>query len=586
MNIISRRKYLTQGFKAGLGALLATTANFPFGVPRALAEGTIGLNGKKLLFIFLRGGNDGLNTLIPVQDSAYATNRPNIKIPTDPGTNYATATGGLEFRPAGDSAGTYDSYPYAIRAGNGFAAVHPSLKFLADGYNAGDLALIHRVGYVGQSRSHFDSMRYWETGVPNDNTVQEGHFYRTLVESGLGGTRPFIGLSCQTSLPLCLNGYATPAMNVSDITRFNLLGIPNTTSGNQKFDPSLVAAGGAQFPAKKNRELLKQTYTQTLTSLGIFEGLVSDYLENPYRDDVVTDGDQVWSDNWSSPAYTVDSKGRTHGPGYYLFPFNNARNGGWARDPGQATVQFDKYVVDTGAYNTSNTGTFNSLLASAMVLNHTDAFIAGTEYGGFDITDSGITPGSPTLGGHANLMRKLGWAFYSLRKYFKQYGKGGTNELPGAKTSWDDLVVITMSEFGRSSVENGSIGTDHAEASVMLVAGGAVKGYGKPGNVNGTNGGIYCCNTTHTGATAYNGRNVNWVTGNTGSMFAAGGNRYLGRAVDFRSVLGRLIRNHLGATQSQLDRILPGYASESTQHLLTGGASTDGVTIAGEPDFI
>ena len=120
----------------------------------------------------------------------------------------------------------------------------------------------------------------------------------------------------------------------------------------------------------------------------------------------------------------------------------------------------------------------------------------------------------------------------------------------------------------------------------MLVAGGAVKGYGKAGNTNGSNGGIFCCNTTGCDGPAYNNKNVNWVTGNSGSMFAAGGNRYLGRAVDFRSVLGRLIRKHLGATQNQLNTIIPGYASESTEHLLSGGVCADGVTIAGEVDFI
>ncbi|MBI5775689.1 MAG: DUF1501 domain-containing protein [Verrucomicrobia bacterium] len=424
-------------------------------------------------------------------------------------------------------------------------------------------------------------MRYWETGVPNNDTVLEGHFYRTILQSGLASTRPLTGVSFQPSLPLCLNGYATPVINLPDITRHNLLGIPNTTAGNQKFDPALKSENPALFPVKNYRELLKRNYEFALDSLGIFEGLVSDYLENPYRDDVVTDGDQDWADAWASPAYTVDSKGRTHGPGYYLFPPNNARNGGWARDPGQAATQFNKYVVDTGAYNTSNTGLFNSLLGSAMVLNQTDAFITGTEYGGFH-TDP--DQGSIT-GAHANLMRRLSWAFYSLWKYFSIYGKGGPKELPGAKVSWNDLVIVTMSEFGRRTAENGSNGTENGEGSVMLVAGGGVKGFGKPTNTNANNGGIFCCNTTGCSGPAYNNKTVNWVTGNSGSMFI-GGNSSPGRAVDFRSVLGRIIRNHLGATQNQLNTILPGYASESTEHLLTGGVSTDGVTIAGEPDFI
>ena len=57
---------------------------------------------------------------------------------------------------------------------------------------------------------------------------------------------------------------------------------------------------------------------------------------------------------------------------------------------------------------------------------------------------------------------------------------------------------------------------------------------------------------------------------------------YLQRAVDYRSVLGEIIRQHLGATQTQLDRIIPGYADPG-EHLLGGGTSAiDGTTILGE----
>jgi hypothetical protein len=47
--------------------------------------------------------------------------------------------------------------------------------------------------------------------------------------------------------------------------------------------------------------------------------------------------------------------------------------------------------------------------------------------------------------------------------------------------------------------------------------------------------------------------------------------RYLKRCFDYRSVLGEIIRKHLGATQNQLNRIIPGYNNEAQEHLLTGG---------------
>src|SRR5882672_980739 len=91
VNILTRRSFLDRSFKIGLGVALSTLVDIPLVIKRALAEGSIGLNGKKLLFIFLRGANDAINSVIPIQDSAYNTDllpsglkiRPNIAIPKD-----------------------------------------------------------------------------------------------------------------------------------------------------------------------------------------------------------------------------------------------------------------------------------------------------------------------------------------------------------------------------------------------------------------------------------------------------------------------------------------------------------------------
>src|SRR5579872_3704115 len=153
-HILTRRGFLDRSFKIGMGVALSTLVDIPLIVKRALAEGNIGLNGKKLLFIFLRGANDGLNSVIPIQDPAYATSRPLIGIPADSATDY-TQPGPCDFVTTGGGP-TFPGSDTAIRLGNGFAALHPSLRFLAPVYNVGDLALIHRVAYPNQSRSHFD----------------------------------------------------------------------------------------------------------------------------------------------------------------------------------------------------------------------------------------------------------------------------------------------------------------------------------------------------------------------------------------------------------------------------------------------
>ncbi len=92
----------------------------------------------------------------------------------------------------------------------------------------------------------------------------------------------------------------------------------------------------------------------------------------------------------------------------------------------------------------------------------------------------------------------------------------------------NDVVLVTMSEFGRTAKENGNRGTDHGHANCMFVMGGDVKGgkvYGKwPGLAQ---------------EQLYEARDLDVTT-------------------DFRDVLGELVLNHLG--NRSLKTVFPNYA--------------------------
>jgi len=555
-NILTRRSFLDRSFKTSMAVALATLTDIPFIMKRALADGNIGLNGKKLLFIWLRGANDSLNSVIPIQDPAYATSRPTtgIGIPKDPGTTYNTANLASDFPVNAASSDATYSYLNAIRLGNGFAAMHPSLKFLAPVYNDGDLALVHRVAYPKQSRSHFDSQRYWENGNPNNNLIQDGIFYRTIVESQLANTAayPITGISIQSSLPLILRGSDAAMTNLTDPTRYDLLGVPNNPLGNVKATNYLNAANAFPFPPKLNRELLQLQYENMSNTLSTFAGIDFSEGGNTFRDPalpggVVTDNDTAWA-------------GANGGDGYYLFPTTNVKNGGWRRPDG--TNQANKYVVDP-----AHQSFFTNLKAAALILNQTSAIIAGTELNGFDTHKAQGGASSNNASTHPQLNKVIGWSMYALQKFFQRYGRGGTNALPGATTSWDDVVVVTLSEFGRTTIQNSDVGTDHAEAGVMFIGGGAIKGYNK-GNPYG----VFNCGLSDL---------VPWVPGTSGSMFGVQG-RYLQRCTDYRSVLGEIIRKHLGASQAQVNRIIPGYVTEPEIAGQRVVASSGGTPIIGE----
>lgn len=91
----------------------------------------------------------------------------------------------------------------------------------------------------------------------------------------------------------------------------------------------------------------------------------------------------------------------------------------------------------------------------------------------------------------------------------------------------EDIVLVTMSEFGRTVEENGNAGTDHGHGSLMMVLGGPVQG----GKVYGK-----------------------WPGLEKEQLFEG---RDLAVTTDFRAVLGELIRGHLG--QKDLGPVFPGY---------------------------
>ncbi len=103
------------------------------------------VSNRKLVLINLSGGNDGLNTVIPLdQYSAYANLRPNIKIPETGGLSYLNLDMSL---PSNQQIG-----------------LNPALTGLKSLYDAGWLRILQSVGYPSQNRSHFKSGDIYMTG--------------------------------------------------------------------------------------------------------------------------------------------------------------------------------------------------------------------------------------------------------------------------------------------------------------------------------------------------------------------------------------------------------------------------------------
>ena len=138
----SRRDFLVRGMYGlgiggGLPLLLSRTS------AALAAEALRGTSVEKhperiLVVIELSGGNDGLNTVVPYADPAYYRARPRLGI-----------------READ-----------VIKAAGGFG-FHPAMVGFERLYKDGLLGVVHGCGYDHPSLSHFSSMGFWHTGVPN-----------------------------------------------------------------------------------------------------------------------------------------------------------------------------------------------------------------------------------------------------------------------------------------------------------------------------------------------------------------------------------------------------------------------------------
>jgi uncharacterized protein (DUF1501 family) len=141
-------------------------------------------------------------------------------------------------------------------------------------------------------------------------------------------------------------------------------------------------------------------------------------------------------------------------------------------------------------------------------------------------SDIGLEIAFTDIGGwdtHANQGSSQG----QLATRLTEFAQGLSALHTDLKERADDVVILTMTEFGRTARENGNRGTDHGHASVMFALGGSVKG----GKVYGKWPGL----KSHQ---LYEGRDLAITT-------------------DFRDVFAELAKKHLGATE--LNAIFPGY---------------------------
>ena len=146
-----------------------------------------------IVVLQLTGGNDYMNTVVPHSNSQYRDYRPTVNISEDD----------------------------VIRL-NDDIGFHPSMKPLAQMYQAGNVAIIHGVGYNNSPRSHFRSMDIWHTCEP-ETLGTEGWLGRTVKQIDPNKENVVTAVSMGPSLYRALVAPDVPVATVENLDSYGLL---------------------------------------------------------------------------------------------------------------------------------------------------------------------------------------------------------------------------------------------------------------------------------------------------------------------------------------------------------------------------
>ncbi len=136
-------------FLSAMGAAAVTAW-----LPGAASAGAAGRYENLLILVELKGGNDGLNTVVPYADADYYNLRPRIAVARDQVLQLDARTG-----------------------------LHPSLQPLMALWQNRELAVVQSVGYPRANLSHFRSIEIWDTASKSSEYLSEGWLTRAFADA-------------------------------------------------------------------------------------------------------------------------------------------------------------------------------------------------------------------------------------------------------------------------------------------------------------------------------------------------------------------------------------------------------------------
>jgi uncharacterized protein (DUF1501 family) len=355
---------------------------------------------------------------------------------------------------------------------DGFFGLHPALAPFVPIFKSGHLAIVHACGSPNSTRSHFDAQDYMESGAPGNKGVADGWLSRAILAC------PEDRQKLATPLRAVAIGGAMPrilqgeagALAIPDLRSFGVA----SSGGSDRRRPNARRPRGEQSNA--DTEMMAAALSRPTVADGfetLYDQAVGDVLHGTGKESF----EAIASLKRINPGNYTPARGAN---------YPNGRFGESLKQIAQlvkAGVGLEVAFADTGGWDThANQGTVQGQLATRL----------------------------------------------------REFGQGVAALYTDLGDQMSDVVILTMSEFGRTARQNGTGGTDHGHGTAFFVLGGDVNG----GKVLGK-----------------------WPGLEVEQLHER---RDLAITTDFRLVFAEAAQKHLGA--AKMEKIFPGFAVNPSEY--------------------
>ena len=341
--IIKRKEFLQ------IGSLATASIMLPKFLKAFEKSNMVPQGNKVVVVIQFSGGNDGLNTVIPISNDIYYKSRPKLSISKDKALGLTDDVG-----------------------------LNPALEAFKALYDDGSLSILNGVGYPNPDRSHFRSMDIWQTASASSEYLYTGWLGRYLDAQCKGCDKPTQAVEIDDVLSLALKGNEKNGLAFTDPRRFY-------SSSNEKFYKDI---NSAHHSVEESVDYLYKTMSETLSS--------SEYIFRQSK----------------------------------LHPTN-------------------------ATYPNTELGK-NLKTISSLIMSDINTKVYYVSLGSFDT--------------HVNQEGQQKRLFTELNDAVKAF----TADMK-KNNRFEDVLMMTFSEFGRRVSQNTSNGTDHGTANNMFFIGGGLK---------------------------------------------------------------------------------------------------------------